>query len=802
MPSGTEEDPTLSPEEVRAQLPAGHLTRIGRYRLVRVLGEGGMGTVYEAVQDHPHRTVALKVVRGGQLSPRLARRFELEAELLGRLQHPGIAQIYEAGTADVGGGSGAQPFFAMELIRGATLIDYANSKALGTRERLSLVARICDAVQHAHERGIVHRDLKPSNILIDETGQPKILDFGVARVTDADVRMTTVESVVGQIIGTLAYMSPEQAEADPAKIDGRSDVYALGVVTYELLTGRLPYSLQDRMLLDAVRVIREENPTPLSSINRVFRGDVETIVGKALEKEPGRRYVSAAELGADLTRYLSDEPILARPAGTVYQLRKFARRNKTLVGGVAAVMVVLTAGAGVSAWQAVRATREAAKARAVQDFLTTMLRSADPEQTRGEAPTVRELIDSAAERLRSSRLSDQPAVEGAVQATLSEAYGALGAYEEARQQGRQALALLRDPRGGPATGADVDDLVHALMSTGDAEYRLLDNNAAERNLREALDLALRAHGPDAVETAEARVKLGFFFNSIGRSSEAQPLLEAGVAAFRRSGDQEALAGALMEQGLLLMNEGNLEGAEPMLREALEVTRKTWGPRHARVSTASWLLGSALSSKGAFEEAGPLLNEALSIRLEVYGPDHPHVALVLASLGDWHLDQEHFEEAEASYRQALEIRSKHFGLRHAAVASSLKNLGWAQVQKGDPATAVGTLRSAVDTFRATLSPKSPDLPPALNNLAIALQQSGDLPGALGVWEETLAATRAAYGEESPEVAKALLNMAGIYYPMNRVTDAERVTREGLAMARRTYPPRDQFSRTGRVRWRSC
>src|SRR5262249_22395944 len=317
MSAGSAQAPTLSPDEVqKAQLPSGHPAQIGRYRLVRVLGQGGMGTVYEAVQDHPRRTVALKVVRAGRLSPSLERRFELEAELLGRLQHPGIAQIYEAGTADIGGG--AHPYFAMERISGTFLIEYAQRKSLTPRQRLALMVRICDAVQHAHERGIVHRDLKPSNILVDESGQPKILDFGVARVTDADVRATTVESVVGQIIGTLAYMSPEQAGADPSRIDGRSDVYALGVVAYELLRGGLPYPRQARMLLAAVRVLREEGPPPFSPVNRIFRGDVETIVAKALEKDRERRSPSAAAFGAALTPSLRDEPILARPAGTVY----------------------------------------------------------------------------------------------------------------------------------------------------------------------------------------------------------------------------------------------------------------------------------------------------------------------------------------------------------------------------------------------------------------------------------------------------------------------------------------------------
>jgi len=788
MSAESDEAPTLSPEEARKpQLPSGHPAQIGRYRLVRVLGQGGMGTVYEAVQDHPKRTVALKVMRAGLMSPSLERRFELEAELLGRLQHPGIAQIYEAGTADVGGG--AHPYFAMERISGTSLLDYANRNSLSPRARLALMVRICDAVQHAHERGIVHRDLKPSNILVDESGQPKILDFGVARVTDADIRATTVESVVGQIIGTLAYMSPEQAGADPSKIDGRSDVYALGVVTYELLTGRLPYSLQERMLLDAVRVIREESPTPLSTVNRIFRGDVETIVAKALEKDRERRYASAAAFGADLTRYLRDEPILARPAGTVYQLRKFARRNKALVFGVAAVMIVLAIGAGVSAWQAVRATREGAKARAVQDFLTTMLRSADPEQSRGDTPTVRELIDSAAERLHGSKLADQPGVEGAVEATLSEAYSALGAYDEARRHGSRALERLRDRGGALAPGADVDDLIHALSSAGDADYRLLDNDSAERSFRQALDLAVRAHGADSAEAAQVRLKLGFFYNSIGRDKDAHPLLESSIAVFRRTGDRETLASALMEEGLLASKQGDVERAEPLLREALTVSRETWGPRHARVATASWILGDALVQKGAFDEAEPLLQDALAIRREVYGPEHPHVALVLTSIGWSRLNQGRFAEAEASYRQALAIRRKHFGDKHAAVASSLQDLGWAQLQNGDSAAAVETLRGAAETFRASLGPKSAELPAVLGDLAVALQRKGDLQEALKADEEALAANRAMFGEESPQVANALLNMAGLYYPMKRVADAERVTKEGLAMARRTCPPHD-------------
>ena len=355
--------------------------RIGHYRIIRILGEGGMGTVYEAEREHPRRTVALKVIKPGWASTELLRRFEQESRALGRLQHAGIAQIYEAATAD--DGFGPQPYFAMEFIRGDSLHAYVATHHLDTRQRLELMVKVCDAVQHAHLRGIIHRDLKPSNILVDESGQPKILDFGVARVTDSDAQATR-QTDVGQLVGTLAYMSPEQVLADPLELDLRSDVYALGIILYELLAGRLPYDLGGQMH-EITRAILEEDPRRLSSISRLYRGDIETIAAKALEKEKARRYTSAAELAGDIGRYLRDEPISARPASAIYQLRKFARRHKALVSGIAAVFVVLVAGIIASTWQASRARRaeqtaraEAATVQAVNDFLRKDLLSQAP----------------------------------------------------------------------------------------------------------------------------------------------------------------------------------------------------------------------------------------------------------------------------------------------------------------------------------------------------------------------------------------------------------------------------------------
>jgi WD40 repeat protein/predicted Ser/Thr protein kinase len=322
-----------------ASLPSIPPPKIGNYRIVRTLGEGGMGVVYEAEQDNPRRTVALKVIRTGLLSPAVLHRFSREVQILGRLQHPGIAPIYEAGLAADG-----RPFFAMEFIRGKPLDEYTRSHQLDAAARLALLARVCDAIQHAHNKGIIHRDLKPSNILVDEAGQPKVLDFGVAHTTDADLQTTSGRTQAGQLLGTLSYMSPEQIAANPAALDPRSDVYSLGVILFELLAERLPYVLQNVPLPEVARVINDRDPSRLGSINRCFRGDVETIVAKALEKDKTRRYASAGELAADIRRHLHSEPIRARPPSALYQLRKFARRHKALVGGLAGILAALCIG--------------------------------------------------------------------------------------------------------------------------------------------------------------------------------------------------------------------------------------------------------------------------------------------------------------------------------------------------------------------------------------------------------------------------------------------------------------------------
>ncbi|MHC4587983.1 MAG: serine/threonine protein kinase [Planctomycetota bacterium] len=628
--------------------------RIGRYEVRSTIATGGMGTVYEATQDQPHRLVALKVVRRGAASHQAMKRFRHEAEILGRLRHPNIAQVYDAGTYDTG--EGGQPYFAMELVKGRRLLQYCASKELGTRQRLEIFAKVCDAVQFAHHKGVIHRDLKPDNVLVDDFGEPKILDFGVARATDSDIQATTLQTDIGQLIGTVPYMSPEQVAGDPAELDTRSDVYSLGVVLYELLADRLPHDLRDRTIPEAVRIIGEDDPTPLSSVSRVFRGDLDTIAAKALEKEKDRRYQSAAELAADIRHYLGDEPIVARPASAIYQMRKFARRNKTLVGGVVAVFVVLVGGiVGVSLALA-DSRREAQRAEMINVFLEEILASPDPWVGKREL-TVVELLDDAAIKVHSS-FASHPEVASRLHFTIARAYMKLGELEksnyhlEASVQAGERVLDDENPRLLEARTW----LPQIYVSRGEPEK-------AVPIARDVLRLTRNVYGPTHAQTFRAVNLLGGVLRSIGDEeslAESELILIDGIEQARRSLPPERRMTADLELNLAANYYWSyrFSEAEPFAQAAMEWFQEHNWPKEACAPMT--LLANVKGCAGDPEVGASLARDAYETRLESFGRAHHTTTASLHTLGLNLMWSDRLEEAEERFVEFLSIKRDVLG----------------------------------------------------------------------------------------------------------------------------------------------
>jgi tetratricopeptide (TPR) repeat protein len=732
--------------QVRLDLPQ----RIGHYEIVRVVGEGGMGVVYEARQENPARTVALKVIRPGLASTHVLRRFRYEAAMLGRLQHPGIACIYEAGTAEIRSEPGPatrQPFFAMEFVEGQSLIDHANHSGLSTRERLELSAKICDAVQHAHQKGVIHRDLKPKNILIDASGQPKILDFGIARAIDVSTRTATWETHAGQLIGTLPYMSPEQVVGNPTEIDTRSDVYALGVILYELLSGEPPYKLDSKSIPEATRVIQDQQPPRLGSIKRDLRGEIETIVTKALDKDKERRYQSAAELAGDIRRYLRGEPIEAKSSSGWYVLGKTLARYRAAVGIAAAFVVLITAAAvalGImyrgqmlarqSAEQAreaeeqqrrvaetneARAKDETAKAKAVIGLLQEMLSAASPYEDKGPDYTVRQLLDDFVAGLH-GQLADQPEVEATVRQTVGDTYRALGLYREAEPQQRTALEIQRQQFGEEHPGVVNGHirLAALLLATGETAE-------AEQHLRTALETARRLWGNEHQEVATILNNLGLTLRAKGAYDEAESLLRESLAMRRRLlGDEhEHVAVSLNNLAVSLRMKGDYAGAEPLYREALAIYRRLLGDAHPDVATSLNNLALLLHYRGQYDEAESLYREALAMRRSLLGDEHPDVATSLNSLAGLLHMRGDYAGAEPLFREALAIRRKVFPAGHPNVARSMSNLAGALREQGKYREAESLYREALATARAALPAGHPVIALRLERLALVLVDQG-------------------------------------------------------------------------------
>ncbi|MCW5555259.1 MAG: serine/threonine protein kinase [Verrucomicrobiae bacterium] len=654
--------------------------RIGRYKLLQQIGEGGCGVVYMAEQLEPvKRRVALKVIKLGMDTKSVIARFEAERQALALMDHPNIAKVLDAGATETG-----RPYFVMELVRGIKITEYCDQNNLSTDERLKLFTEVCHAIQHAHQKGIIHRDIKPSNILVTQNENeavPKVIDFGIAKAT-TDQRLTdkTVFTAFEQFIGTPAYMSPEQAMMTSLDIDTRTDIYALGVLLYELLTGQTPFDANELMAagLDAMRrTIREQepprpstrltqqlvaadvrrrnsgevepsasSPRRLQDLIHALRGDLDWIVMKALEKDRTRRYETANGLAMDIQRHLHNEPVTARPPSRLYEFQKTVRRHKFGFAAAAGLILVLTLGVLASSWQALRATRakaaavaekqradrEAATATSVTEYLQQMLGSIDPASGRGLDYSVRQLLDDYADNL-AKQLPDQPEVEAALRSTIGRAYFRLGQRDKARQHLMRALVLRRG-----LFGEKHEEYADSLVDYAWTSDQAGEFPGREADLHQAIGI-YRARGMEgepvirALFTLQTLLLEQSYGGLPGRWDEIEAVSLEALAEGSKQPRLEFADIARIQGGLVHVKlvRSQFDEAQKIARESLAARLRLYGPEHPETAWGHYLLGEALRGQRNFSEAMQAHKQTLALMRKIFSPEQKNIATALSAV---------------------------------------------------------------------------------------------------------------------------------------------------------------------------
>jgi serine/threonine protein kinase len=782
--------------------------RIGRYKLLQQIGEGGFGTVWMAEQMEPvSRQVALKIIKPGMDTREVIGRFEQERQALAMMDHPNIAKVHDAGTTKNG-----RPFFVMELVKGKPITNYCDERQWSTRDRLKIFAEVCSAINHAHQKGIIHRDIKPSNVMVTLHGDKpvvKVIDFGIAKATQGKLTDKTVFTRFEQFIGTPVYMSPEQASMSGVDVDTRSDIYALGILLYELLTGKPPFdakSLASAGYEEIRRIIREvEPPRPSSRLSTVageertiiararqvepdklkhlVEPDLDWIVMKAIEKDRTRRYETANGLALDIQRFLADEPVSATPPSAGYQFRKFARRNKVALR-VAAVLAAATA---VSTWQAIRARSaetlagerltqvtaerdQTAQARdeaeAVTQFLREVFHSPDPSRD-GRTITVVEKLDQAARQLDAG-LSLHPDRRAVLRVALADTYGAIGLPE-------QAVPLQEKARDHYLTNRGREDRYTLWAATNLAKHYL-----DAGRIGEALDIdteveqiRLRTLGPEHPDSISAMERIASSYAAAGKYKEAEQRLEKAFALRKHSANPES-----PEMLRCMLNLASIYASGQRNPEALEIastllplSEKINGPEHRHTLAARHLLARILLKEDRRQESLPLWERTVEISKKVNGPDHPDTLKFMMGLAAGYTDSGKHEDAVRMSREIVELRSKGSSKDHPETLKAVCALGIALNMAGRFEEAIEVLEGTEAPARKIYEAGSTRLVDVLVALAVACRHTGRMEKAIALMEEIVAARRRSPGRNASGVLDAERVLKSYYDEAGRPAAAD-------------------------------
>jgi serine/threonine protein kinase/tetratricopeptide (TPR) repeat protein len=794
-------------------------TVIGPYKLIRQIGEGGMGVVYHAQQTQPiRRDVALKVIKPGMDTKQVIARFEIERQALAVMDHPNIAHVFEAGTTVQG-----RPYFVMELVDGVPITQYCDSKRLTVRQRIELFIPVCEAIQHAHQKGIIHRDIKPSNILVLEhegKAMPKVIDFGLAKALGHQLSDASMMTSVGVVVGTPDYMSPEQAELARPDVDTRADVYSLGAVLYELLTGTTPFSrerFENAAYVDVLKTIREEEPaTPSSRLRhstsrevaakrrsdpgrlpKLLRGDLDWIVMRALEKDRSRRYGTVNALARDLERHLAEEPVEAGPPSTGYRVRKFIVRHRLGLALTAAFTILLASGIVVSLWMAVRAGRAEAEAHAINDFLQNDLLAQASAATQSGPLTkpdpdlkVRAVLDRAAASI-AGKFASQPEVEAAIRDTIGQTYMDLGLYPEARTQLERALELHRH-----VLGTNNPKCLKTMSRLGRTEFLQGQYQPAADTLGQALEIQSRILGPEHPDTLYSINNLASAYSAQGKYAQAEPLYSRTLEARRR------LLGPEHPDTLASVNnltsvyyaQGKYAQAEPLYTQTLEARRRVLGPEHPSTLKSIANLANVYYAQGKYPEAEALYVQNLEIQRRVLGREHDDTLHSMNGLASVYLSQGKYEQAEELYSQALEIRRRVLGRENRETLVSMNNLAVAYGFRGKYESAGTLFNETTEISRHVLGPEHPYTLAFLADFAAMYQRRGDYGSASVYAEQVLAARRRALGSQNQDTMVSAADLALAFLSQAKFASSEILAREAFEFYRKKQPEDWQRFRT--------